>query len=39
MKWGLLFDKDSLEKRFQELELQMQEKGFWDDMKKSRRSY
>nr|WP_243177701.1 peptide chain release factor 2 [Clostridium hominis] len=32
---GLLFDKDSLEKRFQELELQMQEKGFWDDIKRA----
>ncbi|MBM6837651.1 peptide chain release factor 2 [Clostridium saudiense] len=28
-------DKDSLEKRFQELELQMQEKGFWDDIKRA----
>lgn len=35
MKWGLHFDKESLEKRFQELELQMQEKGFWDDIKRA----
>ena len=34
-KWGLHFDKESLEKRFQELELQMQEKGFWDDVKRA----
>ncbi|WP_423219179.1 peptide chain release factor 2 [Clostridium celatum] len=32
---GLHFDKESLEKRFQELELQMQEKGFWDDIKRA----
>ncbi|MFR1822188.1 MULTISPECIES: peptide chain release factor 2 [Clostridium] len=32
---GLHFDKESLEKRFQELELQMQEKGFWDDVKRA----
>ena len=35
MKWGHHFDKESLEKRFQELELQMQEKGFWDDIKRA----
>ncbi|WP_374111361.1 peptide chain release factor 2 [uncultured Clostridium sp.] len=32
---GLHFDKESLEKRFQEFELQMQEKGFWDDIKRA----
>ncbi|MDU2289891.1 MULTISPECIES: peptide chain release factor 2 [unclassified Clostridium] len=32
---GASLDKESLEKRFQELELQMQEKGFWDDIKRA----
>ncbi|MBX9183516.1 peptide chain release factor 2 [Clostridium sp. K04] len=32
---GASLDKESLEKRFQELELQMQEKGFWDDVKRA----
>ncbi|UEC20591.1 peptide chain release factor 2 [Clostridium septicum] len=32
---GLLFDKEALEKKVQELELQMQEKGFWDDLKRA----
>ncbi|WP_291747415.1 peptide chain release factor 2 [Clostridium sp.] len=32
---GASLDKESLEKRFKELELQMQEKGFWDDIKRA----
>ncbi|WP_297712431.1 peptide chain release factor 2 [Clostridium sp.] len=32
---GASLDKERLEKRFQELELQMQEKGFWDDIKRA----
>ncbi|WP_370831679.1 peptide chain release factor 2 [Clostridium sp.] len=32
---GASLDKESLEKRFQELELQMQEKDFWDDIKRA----
>ncbi|MBX7356695.1 peptide chain release factor 2 [Clostridium chauvoei] len=32
---GLLFDKEALEKRVQELEMQMQEKGFWDNVKRA----
>ncbi|MBP3916948.1 MULTISPECIES: peptide chain release factor 2 [unclassified Clostridium] len=32
---GASLDKEGLEKRFQELELQMQEKGFWDDIKRA----
>ncbi|MGG7142237.1 peptide chain release factor 2 [Clostridium nigeriense] len=32
---GLLFDKEALEKQLQELELKMQEPGFWDDIKKA----
>ncbi|MDV4151614.1 peptide chain release factor 2 [Clostridium sp. AL.422] len=32
---GLLFDKEALEKQLQELDLQMQEKGFWDDIKRA----
>ena len=32
---GGLFDKEGLEKRVKELELQMQETGFWDDNKRA----
>nr|WP_294353278.1 peptide chain release factor 2 [uncultured Clostridium sp.] len=32
---GAHFDKEALEKKVQELELQMQENGFWDDIKKA----
>lgn len=35
MKWGLHFDKEALEKQIEELELQMQEKGFWEDIKRA----
>ncbi|MEN8433385.1 peptide chain release factor 2 [Clostridium septicum] len=32
---GASLDKEALEKKVQELELQMQEKGFWDDLKRA----
>ncbi|MCR4944775.1 MAG: peptide chain release factor 2 [Clostridium sp.] len=32
---GLHFDKEALEKKVKELELQMQENGFWDDIKRA----
>nr|WP_291708415.1 peptide chain release factor 2 [Clostridium sp.] len=32
---GLLFDKEALEKQIQELDLQMQEQGFWEDVKRA----
>ncbi|WP_396335028.1 peptide chain release factor 2 [Clostridium sp.] len=32
---GLHFDKEALEKQLKELELQMQESGFWDDIKRA----
>ncbi|MDU5107657.1 peptide chain release factor 2 [Clostridium sp.] len=32
---GLLFDKEALEKQLQELDLQMQEQGFWEDIKRA----
>ncbi|WP_201767151.1 peptide chain release factor 2 [Clostridium sp. Ade.TY] len=32
---GLHFDKEVLEKQIQELDLKMQESGFWDDIKKA----
>lgn len=35
MKWGLYFDFASLEKEYQELELKMQENGFWDDVNRA----
>lgn len=35
MKWGLLFDLAGLEKQSKELELKMQEQGFWDDINKA----
>ena len=35
MKWGLHFDLASLEKKSAELELKMQEAGFWDDVQKA----
>ena len=34
-KWGLLFDKEALKKQIEELDLQMQEKGFWEDIKRA----
>lgn len=35
MKWGLHFDKEALIKEIQELDLKMQENGFWDDIKRA----
>lgn len=35
MKWGLHFDKEALEKQILELDLKMQEAGFWDDVKQA----
>jgi peptide chain release factor 2 len=35
MKWGLHFDRGSLERELHELECQMQEKDFWNDTKKA----
>ena len=32
---GFTLTRKALEKRFQELELQMQETGFWDDIKRA----
>ncbi|WP_300385611.1 peptide chain release factor 2 [Clostridium sp.] len=32
---GAHFDKEALEKQIEELDLQMQEKGFWEDIKKA----
>ncbi|OOM79274.1 peptide chain release factor 2 [Clostridium puniceum] len=35
MKWGLHFDRGGLERELHELEGQMQEPGFWDDIKRA----
>lgn len=35
MKWGVYFDLAGIEKQSNELELKMQETGFWDDVNKA----